>query len=87
MYVLLFQKINHFENEASKALSLAKTSQEKVKELETQIATLNTEIISLNTQIQNLEYDYNTEKDRNLSFLEQMEQKSRELREVSLASI
>ncbi|KAI4459247.1 centrobin [Holotrichia oblita] len=82
---IFFQKINHFENEASKALSLAKTSQDKVKELEAQIATLNTEIISLNSQIQNLECDYKTEKDRNLSLLEQIEQKSRELRETNSA--
>ncbi|GJQ83172.1 hypothetical protein Trydic_g18199 [Trypoxylus dichotomus] len=79
------KKINHFENESSKALSLAQTSQERVKELESHISNLNSEITSLNSKVDHLESACKIEKDKNKSLSEHFEQKNHELNETNVA--
>lgn len=79
---IVFQKVSHYEREASKALALAHNNQEKLVTLEKQSSDFQSQIQLLESKLNAVQSNYKAEVDKNKQFTEIIAQKEVELNEV-----
>lgn len=82
--LIIFQKVSHYEKEASKALALAHSNQEKLVTLEKQSSDFQSQVQSLESKLNAVQNNYKAEVEKNKQLTEIIAQKEIELNEVKV---
>ncbi|CAH1134996.1 unnamed protein product [Ceutorhynchus assimilis] len=75
------QKVNYYEKEASKSLSLARGNQDKISDLETRCSDLQSKLSEIEIKFKEVDENYEVEFGRNKQLVEIISQKEIELKE------